>query len=98
MSGLDAETRRLARRLHVVQRDLAALRKHPVKSEVHKVVLACEAGASKAREASDSIKPGAQAPGSDYQESVRARDSGRQPWRTTLCRPFHGLRALFFVL
>src|SRR5215467_13360982 len=39
---------------------------------------ACEAGVSKARGASDSIKPGAQAPGSNGKKRARARDSGRQ--------------------
>jgi hypothetical protein len=45
----------------------------------------------RAREAGDSIKPGAQAPGSRTQNIITARDSGRQPQKIKRCRPFHGL-------
>src|SRR5689334_10665738 len=86
---LHAETCRLARRLHAIHDDLTALRQHPVKSEVHKVALACEAGVTQAREASDTIKPGAQAPGLHYQESPEPATAA-----TALCRPFHGLQKI----
>src|SRR5689334_11696387 len=47
--------------------------------------LACQADVSEARGASDSVKPGAQAPGSCHQEKGPvARDSGRQPVNLTL--------------
>src|SRR5215204_5361665 len=43
---------------------------------LHKSRSACEAGVRKAREAGDSIKPGAQAPGSDHKKQARARETG----------------------
>src|SRR5215204_1402811 len=43
---------------------------------LHKSRAACEAGVSKAREAGDSIKPGAQAPGSDHKRTTGARETG----------------------
>ena len=75
----------------------APARKHNVEQLCTKSRSACEAGVSKAREAGDSIKPGAQAPGSDHARTARARETGDSVKLQAFAR-CRGLRPLLLVL
>src|SRR5215204_173770 len=73
---------------------ISLYQEHIAESQSHPADRACEAGVSKAREAGDSVKPGAQAPGS---EETKAREPAKRATacKHLGCRPFHGLRHIF---